>query len=874
MHIRLLPFLFFGILLLSCNPSKKAIYSPPYEIRMLDTMVVTAKPKEARQEPASLPLSLPEYRATATRFFDLIHTRLEVAFNWEEESVLGKANLKLRPYFYPSDQLILDAKGFDLHQIRLQPAGQPLQYEYDGEKIVIQLDRVYERTDTLEIGIDYTAHPSASGGSWAITSDKGLFFINPTGEDPHKPRQIWTQGETENSSRWFPTIDKPNERCTQELLITVDSVYETLSNGLLVSSVANPDGTRTDHWKMDQPHAPYLFMLAVGDYAVVEEKWMDIPVQYFVEHRYEEHAQAIFPFTTEMLEFFSNILDYPYPWQKYAQIVVRDFVSGAMENTTAVVFGEFMNGTDRELVDVLVNEKIVAHEMIHHWFGDLVTCESWANLVLNEGFANYSEYLWLEHKYGRNEADYHLIGEWEDYVYEAEYGAHPLVHYHYSNRDDMFDRHSYNKGGLVLHMLRSYLGDEAFFAGLSRYLKQHAYSEVEADELRLALEAVSGEDLHWFFDQWFFEEGHPQLAIQYDYEKGEVVIHVEQTQGTEDMPPIFQMPVLIRMHFPGNVVRDEKVWLRNRIQEFRFPAAERPSLVQFDPDRILLYEREENRPVSDYREVYYLATNVRDRIEALQELISNDYAGIEQVLQDALNDPFWVVRLFALDNLEADASLMPVVRKLATDDPKSQVRAAACFLIGQLGDKGEIPLLEKIMSSDFSLQVAATALDALNSLDPDKAFAQAEKLQSEAEGLLLDVIADIYLNAGDVSKMDFFRERIALSEEYASIYYLMGYLQLAQLGGLDKLLEASELMYNTALNREASLMKRYAAMRGLNDVHADLVERARDEKNQEKREMIQSADQMILQKIESVKSRETDEELKGIFRNFPDPKSK
>ncbi|MBK7409723.1 MAG: M1 family metallopeptidase [Saprospirales bacterium] len=779
-NFRIVLTLVSGIVLLSCHASKKLPSTPPYEIRVLDTMLVTAPAFKEPTNGSDLPAELPEYQATATRVFDLIHTRLEVSFDWEAESVKGKALLTLRPYFFPSDQLVLDAKNFIVNGIKLDGQDHDLPFQNNEEQLTIQLDRMYQRTDTLRIWIDYIAHPDETGGSWAITSDKGLFFINSTGEDPNKPRQIWTQGETENNSRWFPTIDKPNERCTDELLITVADNFQTLSNGVLVSSTQNPDGTRTDYWKMDQPHAPYLIMLAVGEYAIVQDQWRDIPLQYYVEPEFEEDAKAIFPYTPEMLEFFSNLLDYPYPWPKFSQVVVRDFVSGAMENTTAVVFGEFMNGKTRELVDVRENEKIVAHEMFHQWFGDLVTCESWANLTLNEGFANYSEYLWLEHKHGKEEADYHLISEESDYVYFARGNAHALIDFHYTDRESMFDQHSYNKGGLILHMLRRYLGDEAFFAGLNHYLTKNAYSEVEADELRLAMEDVSGQDLNWFFDQWFFQEGHPILDIQYSYEErtGEAVVRVEQTQYNEGFPAIFQFPVTVQLFLPNQPVREEKTWMRERVNEFRFPVSEKPLLMLFDPDRELLCERTENKSIADYGQQYQLAINVRDRLEALQQLVNSEDADQTKALVASLDDSFWAIRLFALDNLELGSIPMSKVETLAKGDSHSNVRAASCFLLGQSGDARYAQTMEHIIENDFSLLSTAAALDALYSLSPEKGLKKAESLENQSSEFLSNVIADIYLDAKDISKLDFFRRKIDDSEEYAAVYYGISYRNL------------------------------------------------------------------------------------------------
>ena len=330
-----------------------------------------------------------EYQAANTRTFDLIHTTLDVRFDWEKQQLSGKAELTLKPYFYATNQLELDAKGFDLRAVSLKKDGQlqSLKYTYDKEKIYIELDKEYKRSETLTVWIDYTAKPEEleAEGSAAITDAKGLYFINANGEDKDKPKQIWTQGETESSSCWFPTIDSPNENMTQDIKITVDSRYSTLSNGLLVSSRPNGDGTRTDQWKQTKPHAPYLAMMAVGEFAIVKDKWKGIDVDYYVEPAFEPHAKAIFGETPKMLDFYSDVLDFPYAWEKYSQIVVRDYVSGAMENTTATIHGEFLHRTQRELIDS-DNEKIIAHELFHHWFGDLVTCESWSNLPLNESY--------------------------------------------------------------------------------------------------------------------------------------------------------------------------------------------------------------------------------------------------------------------------------------------------------------------------------------------------------------------------------------------------------------------------------------------------------------------------------------------------------
>jgi aminopeptidase N len=402
--------------------------------------------------------------------------------------------------------------------------------------------------------VDYTAKPEElkAEGSEAITDAKGLYFINPKGEEANKPTQIWTQGETEASSAWFPTIDAPNENTTQEIVMTVDKKYVTLSNGLLIDSKDNGNGTRTDTWKQTKPHAPYLAMMAVGDFAVIKDKWKNIAVDYYVEHDYAQYGKAIFGETPAMLEFYSNVLDYQYPWDKYAQIVVRDYVSGAMENTTAVIHGEFLHRTDRELLDG-DNERIIAHELFHHWFGDIVTCESWSNLPLNESFATYGEYMWLEHRHGRAAADRHSEEQMGQYFASTKQQGHvDLIRFNYEDKEDMFDAHSYNKGGRVLHMLRKTIGDDAFFKALSVYLKAHQYEAVEIHQLRLAMEKVTGQDLNWFFNQWFLNQGHPDLAVKHvnDAAKGTHSVILTQEHDLKEFP-LYRIPLDVDIYSQG-----------------------------------------------------------------------------------------------------------------------------------------------------------------------------------------------------------------------------------------------------------------------------------------------------------------------------------
>ena len=331
------------------------------------------------------------YRAEREKTFDLIHTKLKVDFNFSNQTMNGEAWITLTPHFYETNTVVLDAKAMIINSVTL--INKPLSFEYKNKrKLEIKLPKVYKKGEELTLYIDYVAQPEKvyQKGSTAITSAKGLYFINADGKDKNKPTQIWTQGETEASSCWFPTIDAPNQKTSQEIYITVPKKYVTLSNGKLISQKTK-DGNRTDYWKLDQKHAPYLFFMGIGEYEIIKDQYKDIPVHYYVEKEYAPYARDIFGNTPEMIGFFANKLGVEYPWNKYHQIVGRDYVSGAMENTTAVIHGESVYQKPGQLIDENMKENTIAHEIFHHWFGNLVTTESLSNLTLNESFSNYGE---------------------------------------------------------------------------------------------------------------------------------------------------------------------------------------------------------------------------------------------------------------------------------------------------------------------------------------------------------------------------------------------------------------------------------------------------------------------------------------------------
>ncbi|MBE7174195.1 MAG: M1 family metallopeptidase [Williamsia sp.] len=677
------------------------------------------------------------YRATATKINDLVDTKLDVKFDYDNAWLYGKEWVTIHPHFYPTDSLTLDAHSMDIKEVALVKGSSktPLKFTYDSSQLFIKLNKTYQKGENYTVYIDYISRPNTikAKGSAAITDNKGLYFINPKGEDKKKPIQIWTQGETESNSGWFPTIDKPNQKTTEQITMTVPAKYVTLSNGLLVSKKANADGTRTDVWKMDLPHSPYLFFMGVGDYAVIKDSYKGKEVSYYVEKEYAPVARKIFGYTPEMIAFFSKITGVDYPWAKYAQITGRDYVSGAMENTTATLHGASAQQDARELKDGNRWESVIAHELFHQWFGDYATTESWSNITLNESFADYSETLWATYKHGRDEGDATINANLRSYLANPESAEKPLVRFYYNDKEDVFDDVSYPKGGCILHMLRNYVGDSAFFKALNLYLNTYKFSNAEAQQLRLAFEGVTGQDLNWFWNQWYYGAGHPKLTITYGYDEGgkKATITIKQTGEGQ----IFTLPFAIDVYERGSKKR-YNVWMKDSVATYTFPVSARPELVNVDGDKVLLCEKTENKTGAEYAYQYAHAGLYRDRREAIAYALNHQGdAASAGFLQTALKDPSYRLRLFAVSGLNAKndtlmGALENTLAGLAKNDSSALVRAKAIELLGGR-KKAEYTSIFRSAISDSSYSVAGAALQALGKTDSAAAVREAQKMMSQ-----------------------------------------------------------------------------------------------------------------------------------------------
>lgn len=716
--------------------------------------------------------------------FDLIHTELHVKPIWESMTLEGKAILSLSPYFYPQSQLVLNAKDFALKSIKKD--GKDLKYTYDGRFITISLDKTYKTGELLKVEVEYVANPEKielQPGE-ENQSERGLYFINVNGERKGMPTQLWTQCETQSCSAWFPTLDYPNQNHTQDIFITVKKNLTTLSNGLLVESKDLENGFKTEHWKQKVPHAVYLTMMAVGDFVkVVDKDFNRFEVSYYMEPAYAPYAKGIFGRTPEMITYFEDILGVKYPWEKYSQVPIRRFVSGAMENTTATTHARSVLKNSHQLVDGH-DDAVIAHELFHHWFGNYVTCESWSQLPLNEAFANYSEYLWAAHKYGKDEGDYTNMEDLQSYLGEAQSKQVPLIRFDYLSSEDMFDAHSYQKGGRILHTLRSEVGDEAFFKTLKYYLEKYALQSVEVENLRMAFEKITGRDLKWFFDQWFHRGGHPTVGIVHKIEGNKLVLSANQLLDSLNTQA-FRIKLPIKIYTSAGV-KDTLVRLDSQVNEFSLSFE--GTFKHFVPnsDGYFLGVVSDKRTVDDYIAQYRDSEDIFARFMGLETalILSGEDepmkdAKLRDLIFEATKDKFWRIRQLAVqrffdydgdDFLKVEKRLEEIIKT----DPASNVRADAILSVKNFLNPSHIDLARTALK-DTSYAVQAAALEYLFQQNVPDADSLALAYENVQDGAIFGAVLNYYVQNQVSGKMDWILERMGTLEGM-EIYQYLGLL--------------------------------------------------------------------------------------------------
>lgn len=673
---------------------------------------------------------------------DVQHLKLVITLDFEQETIRGIAYTTFAALYEEVRTISFDAIELQIEQVTLEN-GPELAYSVTDKKLIVTLDRTYTHGEVFTIAIRYSAKPRT-----------GLHFMKPVPEDPTRPEQIWTFGQPSYARYWTPCHDSPNDRATTEIIATVPARFLTVSNGNLIE-VIDHGSTKTHHWRHDVPHAAYLVSFVAGDFAVVEDNYKGKPVNYYVRKDRKDDASLYMGKTPQMMRFFSEYTGVDYPYDKYAQSVVEIY-TGAMEHTTATTHG-FNLFIDKKASLDLGPEyvSIVAHELAHQWFGDLVTCRDWSNGWLNEGFATYFQNLWNEHDLGNDEFKYAMLQEKKGYLEEDAHYRRPIVYYVYHDQGfELFDRHLYNKGCWVLHMLRHQLGEATFRRAINTYLQRFRAREVVTSDLMRTLEEVSGRSLERFFQQWVHSGGHPELEMQYSWDSEHKLakVKVKQAQQANELTPLFIMPIMLAFTIPASdeAARDEHTTETRTVtmqvtlgedgqaeQSFYLPLEREPLMLRVDPDGWLLKTLNFERSTKQLR--YQLAhdPDVLGRIEAAEALGNkNEPSSLEALTTAINNDPFWAVRAeaaSALAKIGSEQAQAVLIQALQSLNPEqfSRVRATIAKELGtfqapqrqMLAERSAQALRPLIEQGDVSYLVETNAAEALGQTQTEGAVA-------------------------------------------------------------------------------------------------------------------------------------------------------
>ncbi|TWT74561.1 Aminopeptidase N [Posidoniimonas polymericola] len=636
------------------------------------------------------------------RVIDVLNIKINVTPDFETHTIAGETTLTFKPISRPVDEVILDA--VDLRVTSVTASQEIKDWVNDGEHLTILFAAPLKLDREAEVVVKYTAEP-----------DKGLYFRTAKDGYPAGDTHLWTQGEPHEARHWFPNFDYPNEKSTSEVICHVPSEMTVLSNGSLVST-DEADGQKTVHWKQDLPHASYLICLAAGKFAELTDQAGDIPLGFYTQPSLAEHAKNSFADTAKIMEFYQQEIGVPYPWAKYYQVTGRDFIAGGMENTTLTVLTERTIYSD-ETENLRSSRNLDAHEMAHQWFGDYVTCEDWANLWLNEGFATFYTHLYDAHKLGRDEMLYRLYNDATRAILTKDKDTRPIVYRGYKAAWDQFDFRAYPKGAWVLHMLRSQLGKDLYRQAIKNYLEKHAFTSVTTPDLMAELEDVSGRSLDRFFDQWVYHGGFPVLKVSYKWlpKEGLAKVSVKQTQEVNNDVLLFHLPTKLRFAVDGKNI-DHAITVDQKEQDFYVPLPGKPSIVRFDPELTVLAKVEFDKPQEMLEEQLKNEQDVVGRLLAVAALKKKKDAKSLEALKTALNsDPFYGVRLAAADALsdrESDEAYEALAASLNQED--ARVRKEVIESIGKFYRAEALEQLSKVVSEEKNPDIAASAVRSLS----------------------------------------------------------------------------------------------------------------------------------------------------------------
>jgi len=656
------------------------------------------------------------------------HIFLDLVLDIPKQSFRGTCSIRINPVRSGIDKLTLDAVNLKIKSVKVGETKQT--FDSDGEVLQVQLHEPTTANQPITIAIEYSVEKP----------QRGLYFVGPDKHYPDKPTQVWTQGEDEDSRFWFPCFDYPGQLATSEIRVQVPRQLFAISNGELIDTETDGDD-KIYHWSQKQVHPTYLMTLAVGDFAEIEDEWNGKPVNYYVEKSREADAKRSMGKTPQMIEFFSQAFGYPYPFPKYAQVCVDDFIFGGMENTSTTLLTDRCLLDERATLDNRGTESLVAHELAHQWFGDLVVIKHWSHAWIKEGMASYCEVLWTDKEYGKEDAAYYMLNEARNYLAEdSSRYRRPIVTHVYREAIELYDRHLYEKGACVYHMIRAELGDELFYQAIQTFVQDNAHKTVETIDLLRAIEKATGRNLMFLFDQYVYRGGHPDYKVAYawDGEHKLAKITVTQTQvkdsknGNGNSKDVFDLKIPIGFGYKPKKddsynssasstpnLKTFTVRVYEREQSFYFPLEEKPAFISFDVGNKYLKTVVLEYAVAELKAQLQFDPDPVSRIYAAQALAKKGGLEAVKTLSEVLKkDPFWGVRAEVASEL-VEIKLDQAFEGLVTGlkDKDARVRRAVVAALGKIKTHETYKVLKSIVEKgDASYYVEAAAATAIGSI--------------------------------------------------------------------------------------------------------------------------------------------------------------
>jgi aminopeptidase N len=651
-----------------------------------------------------------------TRDYDLQHSKIVLRFDVDQRRVIGDVTHRLSILRDNVSKVAFDSVGLNIENVTVNKS--PAKFETTTAKLIVSLPATSRPGDKFEIQIRYEGKPN-----------KGLYFILPDKNYPDRTTQIWSQGESEDTRYYLPTYDYPNNRLTTETILTVPASWMTVANGKLVNVTDAGNSMKTWTWRESQPSSTYLITVVAGEFDEVKTSLRNLPITYYAPKGRGDRLLPNYERTPAMIELFDKKIGVDYPWEKYAQVMVDDFVAGGMENSSATTNTSSSLRSPKLIPEFPDDEdELISHELAHQWFGDLVTCKNWGNIWLNEGFATFFETVWTEAHYPKDQAEYTSWSGAREWFAMSELYQKPIVRFDFDDSNE-FDGNAYGKGSWVLYMLRHQLGDDNFWRSLKHYLEANRGRNVVTSDLIKAIEETTHVSVDRFFHQWVYGAGAPKFDLTYTYDNAnhKVALTVKQTQKVGGQVGIFDVPVDVEITSSAGP-KLYPIMVTKEAETFAFPSETAPQMVLFDKGGYVLKTATFHKEKKEWLYQLKNATEFADRADAVIALgkIKNDEEVVSALAVTLNSDKAWGVRAIsadALGRIGGPASLKHLFASLDSNTFPA-VRSHIVAAIGDFKSDASVPAkLEAIARDDHSYRARASALQALGRIKSPNALA-------------------------------------------------------------------------------------------------------------------------------------------------------